>query len=96
MADDDDDFVVFGTRLVDEQESRGNQRHKPVSDPAATRAQPLHKQVCSHGLVNHCTTQQRVYLNAHAVGCFICCSRRCTFMRDLYPHTLSSITSGGH
>lgn len=43
-----EDYIVFGTPLEDEEESRGNQRHKHVTDPAATRALPLHKQV--HGI----------------------------------------------
>lgn len=49
--DADDDFVVFGTRLNDEEESRGNQRHKHVTDPTATRALPLHKQVSIIALI---------------------------------------------
>lgn len=47
MASDDEgeDYHFFGTPIEDEEETRAGQHRKAVTDPAATRALPLHKQV---------------------------------------------------
>lgn len=42
---DEPDFHFFGTEIEDERETRLGQHHKKVTDPSATRALPLHKQV---------------------------------------------------
>lgn len=48
-SDDEGEYFyhTFGTPVEQEMETRAGQRHKDVRDPAATRALPLHKQVCA-------------------------------------------------
>ena len=43
--DEDESFVVYGTPLQEEEESRAGQRRKDVKDPALTKQLPLHQQV---------------------------------------------------
>lgn len=47
MADNDDeeDYIVYGTPIEEEEETRTGQRRKEVKDPALTKQLPLHKQV---------------------------------------------------
>ncbi len=44
-ADEDESFVIYGTPLQQEEESRAGQRRKEIKDPALTRQLPLHQQV---------------------------------------------------
>ena len=43
--DEDESFVIYGTPLQEEEESRAGQRRKDVKDPALTKQLPLHQQV---------------------------------------------------
>ena len=43
--DDDETFIIYGTPLQQEEESRAGQRRKELKDPALTRQLPLHQQV---------------------------------------------------
>ena len=43
--DEDESFVIYGTPLQQEEESRAGQRRKEIKDPALTRQLPLHQQV---------------------------------------------------
>lgn len=44
-ADDEEDYVFYGTPIEEEEETRAGQRRKEVKDPALTKQLPLHKQV---------------------------------------------------
>ena len=44
-SDEDESFVIYGTPLQQEEESRAGQRRKEIKDPALTRQLPLHQQV---------------------------------------------------
>ncbi len=43
--DEDESFVVYGTPLQEEEESRAGQKRKDLKDPALTKQLPLHQQV---------------------------------------------------
>jgi hypothetical protein len=45
-SDDEDDetYIIYGTPLQQEEESRAGQRRKDVKDPAVTKQLPLHQQ----------------------------------------------------
>lgn len=42
---EDETFIIYGTPLQQEEESRAGQRRKETKDPALTRQLPLHQQV---------------------------------------------------
>lgn len=43
--DEDESYVLFGTPLQQEEESRVGQRRKDTKDPGLTKQLPLHQQV---------------------------------------------------
>ena len=44
-SDDEEEYVVWGTPLQDEQETVRGQYKKAVQEPGLTKALPVHKQV---------------------------------------------------
>ena len=72
--DEDESFVIYGTPLQEEEESRAGQRRKDVKDPALTKQLPLHQQVrhqqvlvfvvCVAGM----TANQHSWSGVHAGG----------------------------
>lgn len=45
-SDDEDDYIVFGSPLLDENETVAGQYRKPKQDPAVTKSLPVWQQVC--------------------------------------------------